>query len=50
MIKRWKKLSELECVKEYGFGHKVSHFLGIHALSKCVMFLWKDVGKVDSND
>jgi len=27
MIKRWKELSELPCVKVYGIKHKIAHFI-----------------------
>lgn len=35
MINKWKKLSDLKCVKKYGLGHKLGHFLGVNSLSKC---------------
>ena len=37
MIKRWKELSELPCVKEYGIGHKIAHFIGTASVTHCLM-------------
>ncbi|MBM7633849.1 hypothetical protein JOD17_002945 [Geomicrobium sediminis] len=37
----WKLLSELECVKEYGLGHRIAHLLGIQMLSKCSATIYK---------
>lgn len=35
MLKKWKRLDELTCVKRFGIRHKISHFLGIHYISTC---------------
>ena len=36
MIKRWKELSELPCVKEYGLGHKIAHIIGTANTFHCL--------------
>ena len=37
MIKRWKELSELPCVKEYGIRHKIAHIIGTASVTHCLM-------------
>lgn len=37
MIKRWKELNELPCVKEYGIGHKIAHIIGTASVTHCLM-------------
>lgn len=41
MIKRWKALDELECVKEHGHNHKMAHLMGTYSISKCMMSVGK---------
>jgi len=36
MIKRWKELSELPCVKVYGIKHKIAHFIGSDNVFYCL--------------
>ena len=37
MIKRWKELNELPCVKEYGIWHKLAHIFGTANSIHCLM-------------
>lgn len=37
MIKRWKELDSLHCVKSLGIWHKIAHFLSVAKLSRCFM-------------
>ncbi|WP_342538459.1 hypothetical protein MKY15_20660 [Sporosarcina sp. FSL K6-1540] len=37
MLKKWKALDDLECVKMYGHNHKMAHMMGTHSYSKCVL-------------
>ena len=37
MIKRWKELNELPCVKEYGIRHKIAHIIGTASVTHCFM-------------
>lgn len=37
MLKKWKSLDDLECVKRYGHNHKMAHMLGTHSYSKCAL-------------
>ncbi len=36
MKKTWNDLSELPCVKKYGWRHKIGHILGTHNQIKCI--------------
>lgn len=45
MFKRWKGLSDLDCVKERGIRHKLAHFFGTYMLSECFMSLGKHTYK-----
>ncbi|MCM3110675.1 hypothetical protein [Lederbergia lenta] len=45
MFKKWKALSEFECVKEFGLGHKISHLLGINMISKCFLVVGNNFTK-----
>lgn len=36
IIKKWRNLSKLDCVKEFGIGHKIAHMLNIHMMSRCM--------------
>ena len=35
MLKKWKALDELECVKRYGLIHKLTHIAGTNSVSWC---------------
>ena len=37
MIKRWKELDELPCVKRFGIKHKIAHFIGTASVTHCLM-------------
>jgi len=41
MMKKWRDLSNLACVKEYGLMHQLAHFLGIYYVSRCFMSFGK---------
>ena len=36
MLKKWRELDELKCVKRFGRIHKISHLLGTHMRSECM--------------
>jgi len=36
MIKRWKELDELPCVKRFGIKHKIAHFIGTASVFFCL--------------
>lgn len=35
MINRWKELGEIPCVKSFGMGHNIAHFIGIKRSALC---------------
>ena len=37
MLKKWKALDDLECVKMHGHNHKMAHMMGTHSYSKCFL-------------
>ena len=41
MIARWKRFRELNCVKRFGFGHHIAHYLGIAHPFRCLYSLGK---------
>jgi len=45
VIRKWKSLSKLDCVKEFGLGHKIGHFLGIQRHARCMLVVGKWVSK-----
>ncbi len=36
MRKTWNELSELPCVKKYGWRHRMAHILGTHSRIRCI--------------
>ncbi|MFS0817091.1 hypothetical protein ABC382_08925 [Lysinibacillus sp. 1P01SD] len=45
MIKYFKKFTNMDCVKEYGWRHFIAHVLGTHSHARCAQSYGRFVAK-----